>query len=289
MRRPGPGPNRPWDLPSPEAVIARGWDAVAPAAEELLHRPLSAQSVPGWLREWSDLEERLDEAWNIVQIRHGADTRVEEHARTQEAFLREVQPRLDHLRAQLAARFLAQNYSPPGFEPTRRAFESNVRVHIPGNQDIHARLGGMAARYQKIMGHATVHWEGNTLSLSQLQPFLAAADPAVREAAFRAEASALLELRAELAGLFDEMVDNRWLLARNAGFANFRDYSLVARHRHEYTAEDCQLLRTAIAETVVPALGRLLDRRRRALAVTTLRPWDLDVPLPGTADRKSVV
>ena len=92
----------------------------------------------------------------------------------------------------------------------------------------------------------TVEWEGVERPLPQLQPFLKSPDRAVRERAFRAGSQPYIEKRDELAGLFNRMYELRTRAARNAGFANFRDYIFPAKFRFDYTPADCERFHEAI-------------------------------------------
>ena len=80
-----------------------------------------------------------------------------------------------------------------------------------------------------------------------------------------------------MADLFDRMYALRQQAARNAGFANFRDYIFPAKFRFDYTPADCERFQDAVEQSVVPAVGRVLANRRERLGVDTLRPWDLQV------------
>jgi oligoendopeptidase F len=123
----------------------------------------------------------------------------------------------------------------------------------------------------------TVEWEGEERPLPQLQPYLKSPDRAVRERAFRAAAGPYIDKRDELARLFDRMYERRQRAARNAGFANFRDYIFPAKFRFDYTPADCERFHDAVEEAVAPAVERLLAVRRRRLSLDDLRPWDLAV------------
>ena len=113
--------------------------------------------------------------------------------------------------------------------------------------------------------------------LPQLQPFLKSADRAVRERAFRAATQPYIEERGALAGLFDRMLDLRQRAARNAGFANYRDYIFPAKYRFDYTPADCERFHEAVERTAAPAVARVLEHRRQRLGLDVLRPWDLAV------------
>jgi oligoendopeptidase F len=65
--------------------------------------------------------------------------------------------------------------------------------------------------------------------------------------------------------------------ARNAGFANFRDYIFPAKFRFDYTPADCERFHHAIEHTVAPAVERVMEARRERLGLDVLRPWDLAV------------
>jgi oligoendopeptidase F len=99
----------------------------------------------------------------------------------------------------------------------------------------------------------------------------------VRERAFRASSQPYIEKRADLAALFDRMYELRMRAARNAGFANFRDYIFPAKFRFDYTPADCERFHEAVEETVAPAVERVLEFRRQRLGLERLRPWDLSV------------
>ena len=73
------------------------------------------------------------------------------------------------------------------------------------------------------------------------------------------------------------MFELRQRAARNAGFANFRDYIFPAKFRFDYTPADCERFHEAIEATVAPAVERLLGVRRSRLGLDRLRPWDLAV------------
>ena len=69
--------------------------------------------------------------------------------------------------------------------------------------------------------------------------------------------------RGELAGLFDRLYALRQQVARNAGFANYRDYVFPAKFRFDYTPADCERFHEAVEQTVAPAVERDAGVRRR--------------------------
>src|SRR3546814_730229 len=51
--------------------------------------------------------------------------------------------------------------------------------------------------------------------------------------------------------------------------------------RFDYTPEDCFRFHEAIEKEIVPLLKREAEKRRKALSVDALKPWDMDVDTSG--------
>jgi oligoendopeptidase F len=186
-------------------------------------------------------------------------------------------PRMEERSVELAKRLVESGYRIPKLETTLERFRTSIEIFREANVPIFSELEELSARYQRITGSMTVEWEGQERPLPQLQPFLKSPDRAVRERAFRAAAAPYAEQHDALAALFDRMYELRQRAARNAGFANFRDYIFPAKYRFDYTPADCERFHHAIEETVAPAVERMLAVRRRRLSLDVLRPWDLAV------------
>ena len=272
------------DLPdSPDAFAKVTWEQVAPYYDELAERPLDAGSIEAWLHAWSTLEALLTEAASLAMIAYTIDTT---DAATEAAHLRfstEIVPRMEERSVQLARRLVASGFSMPSLETTIARFRTSISIFREVNVPIFSALEEHGARYQRITGRMTAPWDGQELPLPQLQPFLKSADRAVRERAFRGMTEPYMAERDTLAALFDQMYARRQRAARNAGFANFRDFVFPAKYRFDYTPADCERFHDAVEATVVPAVERLHEERRRRLGVAELRPWDVQVD-PGRSE-----
>ena len=154
----------------------------------------------------------------------------------------------------------ALTWTRPDMEITIAGFATDAAIFREENVALQSELEELGAQYQKIAGGLSVEWEGETKTIPQLQPFLKSRDREVRERAFRLLTAPYVAERDAMAGLFDEMYRRRQEIAANAGFANFRDYIFPAKFRFDYTPADCERLHAAIEQTVVPAVGRALDR-----------------------------
>jgi len=266
---------------SPAAFADARWDAILPWYDALAAAPLDADTVAPWLAAWSRLEELITEAAAEAMIAYTADTRDAEREAAHLRFSAEIFPQLEEQGVRLARRLLETGYQRPDLDIVLRRFRSQIEIFREENLPLFTELEELSARYQRLTGGITVEWEGQTRTLPQLAPFLKQPDRTIRERAFRAMGAPYLTLKPELASLFDLMYERRQRVARQSGFADFEAYSFVAKCRFDYTPDDCTRFHEAVEAAVVPAVSRVLERRRTRLGLERLRPWDLDVDPAG--------
>ena len=265
-------------LPSSPTSFAKArWEDIAPYFDDLDERPLDAHAIESWLQAWSTLEELVTEAAAVAMIAYTIDTSDPEKEADHLRFSTEILPRMEERSVGLARRLVDAGYSTPELTTTLARFRTAIEIFREANVPIFADLEELSARYQRITGSMTALWEGVERPLPQLQPFLKSSDRAVRERAFRAATQPYMDQRDALAALFDRMYELRQQAARNAGFANYRDYVFPAKFRFDYTPADCERFHEAVERTVAPAVERVLEVRRARLGLDRLRPWDLSV------------
>jgi oligoendopeptidase F len=265
-------------LPTSPAAFAKAtWDEVVPYFDDLLERPLDASTLEEWLSAWSRLEELVTEAAAQAMIAYTIDTSDAEKEKDHLRFSTEILPKMEERSVELARRFVALGHSTPELATTLARFRTSIEIFREANIPLFSELEELSARYQRITGSMTVTWDGEERPLPQLQPFLKSPDRAIRERAFRAATQPYMEERGALAGLFDRMFELRQRAARNAGFANFRDYIFPAKFRFDYTPADCERFHEAVERTAAPAVARIMEHRRQRLGLDALRPWDLAV------------
>jgi oligoendopeptidase F len=263
--------------PSPSALAKSSWEDIAPYFDELAARELDGDSMEAWLGEWSRLEELVTEAAARAMIAYTIDTSNQDKEADHLRFSTEILPRMEERSVELARKLLDTGYSTPALGTTLRRFRTQIEIFREENVPIFAQLEEHSARYQRITGSMTAEWDGVERPLPQLQPFLKSPDRSIRERAFRAASQPYIDQRPQLAALFDKMYELRMRAAKNAGFANFRDYIFPAKFRFDYTPADCERFHQAVEATVAPAVERVLEFRRRRLGLDVLRPWDLAV------------
>ncbi len=253
------------------------WPEIEPHYRRLAERPLSAESLPVWLADWSRIAERVDELYNrllIATTTNTADKKVEVRYN---AFFTDVFPRWQEAENGLKHKLLESGLTLAGFEVPLKKMRAEADLFHAENLPLQAEEQILANDYNKIVGAQTVTWQGAEVTPGQLRPALSDPDRSVREAAWRLTIERFLADRAAIDALWQKLLSLRLRIAANAGYPDFRAYRWQQLQRFDYTPDDARRFHDSIEKVVVPAASRIYQRRCERLGVDTLRPWDLDV------------
>lgn len=260
---------------SPAAFKDATWPEIQPYFEELEQRPLDHENVETWLEDWSRLESLVSEASALAYFTYSRNTADPAAEEAQLRFGTQIAPKAREHRTHLQARLVELGYTRPDLDTTLQRFRNQMELFKSENVPLFADLSRLSTEWSKLVGGLTVEWEGEEKTPPQLLPYLEEHDRERRARAFRLMFEPYVHQRDALAGLFDRMYDLRQRVARNAGFANFRDYTHREKNRFDYTPDDCFRFHESVEAVVKPAVRRIMDRRRSQLGLTELRPWDL--------------
>jgi oligoendopeptidase F len=270
----------------PAELDAAVWDEVEPLLSSLRDRAVTDRSgAEAWLVDRSELEASIEEAGTLLYINMSCDTSDKSASDAYRAYISDFVPKLkplafelDRVQADLCERF---GLAGERYEVLARDTTASVRLFRPENVPLETRLETLGQDYQAITGAMTVVFDGAERTLPQMGPYFERTDRSVRESAYRTVAERRLVDAEKLDALYDEQVKLRDEVAKNAGFDGFVDYAFVAKHRFDYTPEDCRAFHDAIASEVMPLCRELDAERVRDLGIDELRPWDLSVDPKG--------
>jgi oligoendopeptidase F len=264
--------------PTPEQFRDATWEEILPLYEELVNRPLDAndtEAIEAWLNDWNALDVALLEAASLANVAVSCDSEDPEKEAAHLRFSSDIGPQRSQQLVLLANKLLDTGYTRPDLETTLRRFRTNRDLFREENIPLQQEISKLNNEYNKICGSMTVEWEGEEIPIPRLSPFLLDPDRETREKAWRLQFQPYIQKRDELADIFDKQLETRQQIARNAGFANYRDYIFEDKYRYDYTPEDCFAFHDAVEQTFVPAVARRHERRKEEMGLDTLRPWDL--------------
>lgn len=257
------------------------WTKIEPYYQELQERELNADTQEAWLKDWSHLAELISETYQRLYVAITVDTTDQESEQKYNTFVDKIFPNVQAAEQVLKKKLLASGLQPEGFEIPLRNMRLEADLFRQENLPLLSEEMKLNTEYDKIIGAQTVEWEGQELTILQVQPIFQELDRAKRESAWRLASSRQLVDRQAINALWGKLLAVRTQLAANAGRPDYRAFRWQQMLRFDYTPSDAVRFHEAIEKVVVPAAKRMYEKRRQQLGLETLRPWDLDADTSG--------
>ena len=270
----------------PADLDAARWENLAPLYQALLDRNVDgADGLRRLLLDRSELDSAASETQTNLYINMTCHTDDEQIKAAYLDFVERVEPKLKEAGFELDRKIVGSPHA-DGLDRRRhevllRDLQADVEIFRQENIPLQTEETKLDQQYEEACGAMTVDFRGEERTLPQMARFLEETDRATRQEAWRGIWERRYRDHERLSEIFDRLVGLRAQVARNSGFASFRDYMFKRKHRFDYAPADCEAFHRAAEEVCVPVLRRLNARRREALGVDSLRPWDLAVDSKG--------
>jgi len=268
----------------PEKINLGDWPQIAPLFGQLENR---AQQINGaaaleqWLLDWSELNAALDEESSRRYIAMTCHTDNADVEKAYLHFVENVEPQIKPRQFALEKIYVAHPQREKLPKQRFQVFDRDVKNHVelfrPENVGLETEEAKLSQQYQKLIGAQTVNFRGEEKTLVQMGRYLEEPDRALRQDAWETVARRRLQDADKCEEIFDELINLRTQIARNAGFENYRDYAFRQKARFDYTPENCFQFHDAVEKEIVPAVREIQNDRKRQLKLEKLRPWDLAV------------
>ena len=158
----------------------------------------------------------------------------------------------------------------PAFANMELGARSVSQETVPLMQEENA----LVTRYEKLLAGAQIPWEGETLNLSMMTPYLTSPDREVRIQAAEKVNEFYESIQGELDEIFDLLVKNRTLQAKKLGFENFTSLGYCRMMRSSYGREEVESFREQIKRYWVPFAEEIWENRRKRLGLDKLYHLD---------------
>lgn len=242
-----------------------------------LERATTYDEFEKLLRTW-ELMRRTFYTWkSSIEIRFRQRT-TGESERAGAARLAELLPSVQRYDAEIKRRVIASPYC--------RQLEDIFGAHIIERWRRESRLADtlvegdlvtekrLSDEYMRLIGSASVEFNGERRTLSGVAAFTHDHDRATRKAASEASWSFFAANAQELDRIFDELVACRNAMARAAGYSSFAEIAYQRQGRTDYSLADVSRFREEIRTTIVPLVTSICARQTHALGIDTLMLWD---------------
>ena len=230
--------------------------------------------------EQSEVFAEYNTAANLANIHYTCDTR-DEYWKAEQDFFDANGPAVTNASVEISRAFLANphvNALTEKFGTTCVAGMKNAVLSMDDRTvELQQQFNALVSRYQQIYGGALVELDGKQLTIPQLGPYKEDLDPAVRRAAYEAEAGYFDAHRAELDELYGQIVQNLNAQARVMGYHDYSELSYVRMNRIGYGPEEIRKFRDQVANDVVPQLQKVMALRAKRTGIA--HPAFTDLPI----------
>jgi len=270
----------------PDELDLGDWSAVQPSVEKLLAREVAdAEDLERWLLDSSELQSAVSEERSrryIAMTCNTEDGEAEQaYLHLVEKFMPAAKPWFHRLNLFYLGCEARGQLDMARYGVLDRDVVVEMELYRDANIELQTQASVLSQKYQKISGAMTVQFRGEELTMPQLGKHLEVTDRAERQEAWEASSARRLQERDAFNEIFDELSELRGKMARNADCADYREYIFKSYRRFDYTPADCEAFHAAVEQHVMPLANDLAERRREALDLDVLRPWDYGVDPQG--------
>lgn len=263
-----------------EGLDATKWSNIEPYYQDFLKQEIdSAETLEAWLLELGKFGAYVGETGAMLYVEMTCDTENEEIKQAYLDFVENVQPELskigDLLNRKLAESPFADELDSEEYNVLLRDTRMDLELFREENIPIYTELTKLGQRYNEICGAMTVEFDGEERTMQQMGKYLQVSDRETRENAYRTVGERRFQESEKIDDIYEEMITLRQQVAQNAGYDNFRDYIFDAKHRFDYSPDDCKAFHDAVEAICVPLKRDVDDERRQNLNLESLRMWDM--------------
>jgi M3 family oligoendopeptidase len=155
-----------------------------------------------------------------------------------------------------------------------RTLETTVEPLAPVNSELRVKASDLVNRYDKLVASGEVDVNGEKVTLAVARNLQSSEDLETRRQAFINYRQWFVDHRAELGGIYDELVKLRDQMGRNLGHANFIPLGYAGMGRTDYGPKEAASFRENVRRYAVPLQQKLYERQAAQLDSDTLKPWD---------------
>ena len=277
-------------------------DALLAQCRELAAKAAAAPDGDALVRLYYEQSEAFAEyntAANLANIHYTCDTR-DAYWKAEQDFFDANGPAVTNASVEISRAFLANPHVDALTEKFGTTCVAGMKNAVLSMDDrtveLQQQFNALVSRYQQIYGGALVELDGKQLTIPQLGPYKEDLDPAVRRAAYEAEAGYFDAHRAELDELYGQIVQNLNAQARVMGYHDYSELSYVRMNRIGYGPEEIRKFRDQVANDVVPQLQKVMALRAKRTGIAHPAFTDLPIlfrdgnpkPIPGYKARMDV-
>ncbi|MAV60666.1 MAG: hypothetical protein CND89_03615 [Marine Group II euryarchaeote MED-G38] len=266
-------------------VNASKWESIEPYLINLKDREIkSSECIENLIHDESQLSEIISETRARAYINMTCQTDNQIYQKAWTDFVENIQPKLSEYNDLINRKIINNKFVndlPERYEVMIKGIKTDIEIFREENIQLQTRLSMLGTKYNEIRGKQTVYFDGSEKTFAMMAIYQENTDREIRESAWRATTSRIIQDSEEISDIFEEMIELRHQIAINSGFRGFQEYIFAAMHRFDYTIQDCLEFHESIEYSCMPLKYDMNLLRKEKLNLVKLRPWDMSVDTEG--------
>ena len=230
------------------------------------------------ISEFEDAQSRFDTAYALCTVKHDLDTSDEFFVKEND-FFDENTARVSELCSAVLTAILTcpcadeirSKYGDMIFRKAQNHKETISKEIL----DELASEASLESEYSQLQSEAQIDFDGRTLNLSLIQPYLESDSRQVRKEAYKALDEYYMGRKPVYDRIYDDMVKVRTAAARKLGYNTFTELGYKRMERYDYTRDDVEKFRESILKYIVPLTVQIRKLQQSRLGVDKLMFYDL--------------
>ncbi len=271
-----------------ENLIINSWDKIEPFFDDLLNREIvNVKGLEKWLLDKSELEAVLEEemAWRYIKMK--LNTNDEKLSQMFQFWIKEISPKISPYSHKLNLKLIESPYvhhlDKNKYRIFLRSIKKSIDIYKKENIPLFTEMKSKQQEYGSIVAQMNIEVDGELITMQKAEVLLKDINRKKREEIFNKIKNRRLKDEKKLDKLYNELIELRQIISKNAGFENYRDYMFSAMGRFDYTFEDCYDFHKSISQEIVPIITCFEKERKRNLGNDSYKIWDTKVDTNGSS------
>ncbi|MGB0175325.1 MAG: M3 family oligoendopeptidase [Acholeplasmataceae bacterium] len=232
------------------------------------------------VHQYYEAMEEIDAMFELAMVRYTLNTKDEFYQKEQ-TFFDEASPKIQEVSHEMNDAFLASPYRTSLIETfgalTFNKREQSKKTFSKDIMTLLTKENQLSTAYSKLTASAEIPFDGKTLNLSMMAPYMSSSDREIRHQAQLAVSQFFKDNEAQYDNMYDDMVQVRTEIAKTLGYETFTQLAYDRLGRLDYTEKEVAIYRKQIIDHVVPIAQQLYEAQRKRIGVDTL--YSYDIPL----------
>lgn len=231
-----------------------------------------------FLKKINALSREVDTMAQLVYIRNSINT-ADEFYNDEKDYMDMTSPKFHGLRVEFYKALLNSKFKEELKERIHPQLITLAEIEIKSFSEEAIPLmqeeNKLISEYDKLISSAKIDYDGKTLNLSQMQPYMESKERNVRKEAYEKWSGFFKENEEKFDLIYDKLVKIRNQIALKLGFNNYTPLGYLRMGRSDYNENDVQKFREHVLKYIVPISNELRERQSKRIGADNFKYYDI--------------